>query len=124
MKQGIPTLTPGREYRMLFEQMSNRFGSDLPRSYDAVVSFNDARGRAHELRYRLLRLTWDHVEPLTRGGPNTADNVVTTCGPCNFQKSDCTLEELSLIDPRPGGRPSTLQPAWSGLNGRLNSRPV
>lgn len=51
--KGVPTLPPSREYRMLFEQMPNRYASDLPRSYDAVVSFDDTRGRRHEMKYRL-----------------------------------------------------------------------
>ena len=51
--EGIPTLPPGREYRMLFERMPDRFESDLPRSYKATVTFEDPRGRAHELEYRL-----------------------------------------------------------------------
>lgn len=53
VRRGIPTLPPGREYRMLFERMPDRYTSDLPRSYDATVTFDDARGRPHEMRYRL-----------------------------------------------------------------------
>lgn len=53
VQKGIPTLPPGREYRMLFEQMSDRYASDLPRSYEATVTFHDARGHSHEMRYRL-----------------------------------------------------------------------
>lgn len=32
-------------------------------------------------------LTMDHVEPLTKGGPHTASNIVPACGPCNFRKN-------------------------------------
>lgn len=51
--KGIPTLPPGREYRLLFEHVLDRFNSDLPRSYDAAVTFQDPRGRRHEMQYRL-----------------------------------------------------------------------
>ena len=32
--------------------------------------------------------TLDHVVPLSMGGSNTYDNVVISCGPCNFEKSN------------------------------------
>ena len=32
------------------------------------------------------RLTRDHVKPISRGGANTWDNVVTACTKCNAQK--------------------------------------
>ena len=51
--QGIPTLPPQREYRMLFERLPDRFKSALPRSYRATVRFDDARDRPHTLDYRL-----------------------------------------------------------------------
>lgn len=53
LTQGIPTLPPNREYRMLFERMPDRYESDLPRSYLAMVKFDDPRGRNHTLEYRL-----------------------------------------------------------------------
>lgn len=67
----------------------------------------------------VMRLTWDHVDPYARGGGSTEDNVVSTCGTCNFQKGDCSLEELSLHDPRRVPQPST---EWDGLNGRLGAK--
>ena len=33
-------------------------------------------------------LTIDHVIPISRGGKNTWENVVTACKTCNLQKSD------------------------------------
>lgn len=39
-------------------------------------------------------LTLDHVMPQSKGGPNTWDNLVTACGPCNTRKGDSTLREL------------------------------
>ena len=39
-------------------------------------------------------LTRDHVCPLSRGGANRWENVVTACRAYNQRKDDCTLEEL------------------------------
>ncbi len=33
-----------------------------------------------------VKLTVDHVIPISRGGPNTAENVVPACGSCNKRK--------------------------------------
>ena len=38
--------------------------------------------------------TVDHVLPRSRGGPNTWENVVACCAPCNGRKGDRLLREL------------------------------
>jgi 5-methylcytosine-specific restriction endonuclease McrA len=48
-----------------------------------------------ELRGRQF-LTRDHILPLSRGGGNTWDNVVTSCSPCNNRKGSRTPEEVGL----------------------------
>ena len=35
--------------------------------------------------------TFDHVEPLARGGKHHVDNLVPACKPCNFSKNDKPL---------------------------------
>jgi len=42
----------------------------------------------------------DHVLPLSRGGTNDRENLVTACWPCQFARNDWKLEELGLADPR------------------------
>ena len=37
-------------------------------------------------------LTIDHVIPVSKGGPNTADNVQPLCGPCNSSKGTNTID--------------------------------
>jgi hypothetical protein len=50
MKNGIPTLPPGREYRMLFERMPDLKDNDeLPHAYAATISYDDARGERQSL---------------------------------------------------------------------------
>ena len=38
-------------------------------------------------------VTWDHVIPLMRGGPNLASNCVRCCRQCNREKNAFTPEE-------------------------------
>ncbi len=35
-----------------------------------------------------VKLTMDHVIPISKGGEHTADNVVPACKPCNSKKND------------------------------------
>lgn len=41
-------------------------------------------------------LTRDHVVPVSRGGADTWENVVTACRECNHQKADKLLEECGM----------------------------
>lgn len=42
----------------------------------------------------------EHVVPLSLGGSNNPDTLVSAFWTCQFQKGQCTLEELWLHDPR------------------------
>ena len=42
-------------------------------------------------------LTRDHVIPVSRGGTDTWENIVTACRTCNHRKADSTLEEIEKI---------------------------
>lgn len=42
------------------------------------------------------QLTRDHVVPVSKGGPDIWENVVTCCAPCNLRKDDKTLKEAGL----------------------------
>lgn len=48
-----------------------------------------SRGGAHEL-------TYDHVIPVSQGGPKSWENIVTCCIPCNRAKADRTPEQAGL----------------------------
>ena len=41
-------------------------------------------------------LTRDHVVPVSRGGSDTWENVVTACRECNHRKNDRLLEECGM----------------------------
>lgn len=38
--------------------------------------------------------TVEHILPSSRGGKSSYENCVMSCGPCNFQKANRTLEEM------------------------------
>ena len=48
----------------------------------------------------ILRATVDHVVPLSQGGRTELANLVTSCWSCNYGKSNFTLAEIGLTDPR------------------------
>lgn len=51
-------------------------------------------------------LTLDHVIPQSKGGPNTWENLVAACSPCNTRKGDKTLKQLRWKLAKPPKEPS------------------
>lgn len=47
-------------------------------------------------RYSSSRLTRDHVHPRSKGGPDTWNNVVTACLPCNNKKADRDINDIDM----------------------------
>ncbi|TLU71814.1 HNH endonuclease [Lichenicoccus roseus] len=68
-----------------------------------------------------LRGVLDHVVPHAHGGASDADNVVTSCQPCNYGKGSYFLEQFGLNDPRL--RPPKVD-EWDGLRRVLPLRPA
>ncbi|MEM1271743.1 MAG: HNH endonuclease [Bacteroidota bacterium] len=52
------------------------------------------------------RLTIDHVQPKSRGGKDTWENLVAACVPCNNRKGNRTPEEAGMPLRRKPFRPS------------------
>lgn len=46
--------------------------------------------------YPKSKLTRDHVHPISKGGPDIWENVVTACSGCNLWKDNKTIEEADL----------------------------
>ena len=42
-------------------------------------------------------LTIDHIIPVSKGGLNTWENLITACVPCNQKKSNKTIQESGMI---------------------------
>ena len=58
-------------------------------------------------------LTRDHVLPISRGGDNSWENVVTSCSPCNNRKGNCEPREARmklLSEPR---EPNYVRLVWT-----------
>ena len=55
------------------------------------------------------QLTFDHVQPRSRGGRTTWENVVTACQCCNLRKSNRTPRESGMQPARPAAQPTTFQ---------------
>jgi len=70
------------------------------------------RRHKRELRMREF-LTRDHVLPLSRGGGNSWDNVVTSCSTCNHRKGNRLPHEVGLKLPRRPMEPNHVQLVWA-----------
>ena len=65
-----------------------------------------------EFRHREF-LTRDHVVPVSAGGENGWDNVVTACSSCNNRKADHLLSECGLQLLRPPAEPNYVELVWA-----------
>lgn len=65
-----------------------------------------------ELRDREF-LTRDHVTPLSLGGSNSWENVVTACSTCNNRKASHLPHECGLHPLRLAGEPNYVQLVWA-----------
>ena len=61
-----------------------------------------------EYNYSVFTKGW--LKPLTRGGTDDLDNLVTACWPCNARKGDFALQEFGR-EPRPPAATN-----WDGLS--------
>ena len=65
-----------------------------------------------ELRPREA-LTRDHVIPISRGGLNVWDNVVTACSPCNTRKANRLPSEIGMHPMAPPSEPHFVHLSWA-----------
>lgn len=83
----------------------------MHRTYPEALPWGATNPEQHAA-FQCLWMQFDHVLPHSRGGRTDLDNLVVTCAPCNFGRSESTLEEVGLIDPRL--RP-VVRTGWDGL---------
>lgn len=50
-----------------------------------------------------VKLSWDHVMPISRGGPHGIGNILPACRPCNSSKNNRTITEWILSGTAPVG---------------------
>lgn len=96
--------------------LSADFLTAVTRRLPEALAHGDRDNDMHPA-WRVLRYTPDHVEPRWAGGKNDGTNLVASCGVCNYQKGQCSLDELGLDDPRI--RPLRPAGGWDGLAGLL-----
>ncbi|HSJ10451.1 MAG TPA: HNH endonuclease [Longimicrobiales bacterium] len=65
-----------------------------------------------ELRGREF-LTRDHVIPVSRGGANVWENVVTACSPCNNRKGSRLPEESLMFPAHAPHEPNYVELVWA-----------
>jgi 5-methylcytosine-specific restriction endonuclease McrA len=68
-------------------------------SYPDALSWGRRNGEQHAA-FQAMWAQYDHIIPHSRGGDNSASNMVVTCAPCNFGRMEYTLDEVGLADPR------------------------
>ncbi len=72
-------------------------------------------GRTNLSQHAAFQAMWaqyDHLVPHSRGGDNSADNMVVTCAPCNFGRMDYLLDEVGLAHPFAR---EPIRSTWDGL---------
>ncbi len=95
---GTPVIVP---------KARTRIGELLPGTFRWTNAHGDHAG------FEVLSGVADHVQPHSRSGLTSLDNLVTCCAPCNYGRGTAFLDEMGLIDPR------TREPypadGWDGL---------
>ena len=90
---------------------------ELLSAYSKVVGKENftAVGTTNQSRHGIVlgfRANADHIDPWTRGGKTSLENLVACCWSCNYGKSSYTLEELGINSPRDNLKTNN---DWNGL---------
>ena len=83
----------------------------IHRTYPEALPWGTSNLTQHA-GFQALWLQYDHLLPHARGGGNSLDNMIIACAPCNNGRSNLTLEEVGLIDPRTREQ---VRSTWDGL---------
>jgi len=73
--------------------------NELKKHYPNALKWGGKNIEQHPT-FQAMWLQYDHILPHARGGDNNLENIVITCGPCNFGRMDSLIEEVGLADPR------------------------
>ena len=101
---GVSRVTGRRSVLFVSTIIATRGGAheyDLLRDVPSLTNQNLFRRDAHMCLYcgdylYDCELTRDHVVPVSRGGADTWENVVTACRVCNHRKADMLIEEAGM----------------------------
>lgn len=89
----------------------------IRRAYPQALRWgNENKNDEQHWAFQCMWLQLDHLVPLSRGGETSLENLVVTCGPCNYGRVGLgvawTIEEVGLIDPR---TVPFVKSEWDGL---------
>lgn len=79
-------LTSLRERERRAEKVGTELTKTSQEDYDRILEEHDGRCWICELPVE--RVFWDHVQPLSKGGPHVVTNLRPACNPCNSRKSN------------------------------------
>lgn len=80
-------------------------------AYPEAVRWGSRNADQHA-GFQALWLTYDHLLPHARGGSSELENMLVACQPCNCGRSNLTLDEVGLADPR---LREPIRSEWDGL---------
>jgi 5-methylcytosine-specific restriction endonuclease McrA len=83
----------------------------IRRTYPEALRWGTRNSDQHS-GFQAMWLQYDHLLPHARGGSNELSNMLVTCAPCNNGRSNLTLEEVGLADPRLRDQ---IRSRWDGL---------
>jgi hypothetical protein len=85
--------------------------NELKKHYPMALKWG-AKNIDQHSAFQAMWVQYDHILPHARGGDNNIENIVITCGPCNFGRMDSLIEEVGLLDPLSS---PPIQSDWDGL---------
>lgn len=62
--------------------------------------------------FQAMWVQYDHLIPHARGGKTNLENMLITCGPCNYGRMNYLIEEIGIILPP---KSSSADENWDGL---------
>ena len=83
----------------------------IHRTYPEAARWGSGNADQHT-GLQAMWLQFDHLLPHARGGANDESNMLVTCAPCNCGRSNLTLDEVGLADPR---LRAPICSTWDGL---------
>jgi 5-methylcytosine-specific restriction endonuclease McrA len=83
----------------------------MHRAYPDALPWGSSNASQHA-GFQALWLTYDHIVPHSRGGTSDIDNMVVACQPCNCGRTELTLGECNVADPRDR---EPVRSLWDGL---------
>lgn len=68
--------------------------------------------KSQHAAFQAMWLQYGHILPHSRGGDNSAENMVIACAPCNFCRMEYTLKEVRILNPFDR---QPVKSSWDGL---------